>query len=334
MLKILGVLLGLLLLIGLGAFAYLKSSFPKVAPAPELTVEASPERIARGKYLASAVMGCLDCHAERDFSRFTAPVIPASLGAGGEHWGHHNGFSGELYAPNITPYGIGDWTDGELYRAITQGVSKNGKALFPIMPYLNYGQLADEDIYAVIAYIRTLEPVEKDFPERELDFPLNLIVATIPQESEPLPPVHKENRKLYGQYIMTAAACQDCHTPMEKGEFIEGLFMAGGFEFIMPNGVVCRSSNLTPHKETGIGLWSEEQFLDKFRQHKAGRLAQRLVKEGEFNTMMPWSYYAEMEEEDLRAIYAYLQTIPPIDHAVERFDISPPAETERAQLLP
>lgn len=332
--KILGVLVGILMLVALGAFTYLKTGFPNVEPAPELSVEATPERIARGAYLANSVMGCLDCHAERDFSRFTAPVIPASQGGGGEHWGHHNGFAGELYAPNITPYGIGDWSDGEIYRAITQGVDKEGAALFPIMPYLNYGKLADEDIYAVIAYLRTLEPIENTVPERELDFPLNLIVATIPQVSEPMPAVHRENRELYGKYITTAAACQDCHTPQEQGQYVEELYMAGGFEFPMPNGVLCRSSNITPDKETGIGNWSEEQFLAKFKRHKAGRLANRLVKEGEFNTVMPWSYYAEMNEEDLKAIYHYLQSIPPVKHQVEKFEPLTADAEQSAQLLP
>lgn len=320
-LKILGVIFVLLILVLLGGVIYLKTALPNVGDAPDLLVESTPERIEHGRYLATSVMGCMDCHAQRDFSLFTGPVIDGTRGGGGEHWGHHNGFEGELVAPNITPYALKDWTDGEIYRAITMGVDKDGNALFPIMPYLSYGQLADEDIYAVIAYLRTIAPIVSETPKRELDFPLNLIVNTIPmKQEEKMKKTTVANRIAHGKYMITAAACGDCHTPMEKGKAIAELELAGGFEFIMPNGTVCRSANLTPCKETGIGQWTVQEFVGRFNAYRQN-FEPHKVGEGEYNTIMPWSYYANMKDEDIEAIYAYLQSLESTKHPVEKYGV-------------
>lgn len=312
--------LAALLLLAATGMAYIYWALPKAPPAPELTIELSPERLVRGEYLANAVMGCLDCHAQRDFTKFTAPVIPGTEGAGGERWGHEMNFAGEMHAPNITPAALKNWSDGELFRAITQGIDREGKALFPIMPYLKYGTLDREDIYAVIAYLRTIEPVENQVPERKLDFPLSLIVNTIPSSPQFSDrPSAKASKPEKGAYLIKAAACGECHTPMEKGQFITEMEYAGGMAFPMPNGTVCYSSNLTPHEETGLGAWTEEKFIERFARHRDGKLAERKVKPGEFNSIMPWTYYAQMTNEDLASIYAYLQSLEPIEHAVEKF---------------
>lgn len=315
-----GWVVGLLLLLIVVALGYLSFALPNVKPAPEIIIEATPERLARGEYLATSVMGCLDCHAQRDFSKFTAPVIPGTEGGGGEKWTHEDHFPGVLYAPNISPTNLGSWTDGEIYRAITTGVDKDGMALFPIMPYQNYAQMDKEDIYAVIAYLRTIPASEHQVPKRELDFPLNFIVNTIPADPEneasrPAP----SDRIAYGKYMATAAACADCHTPQKEGQYIEDLHMAGGFEFNMRNGTVSRSVNLTPHPENGIGSWTEEEFIQKFTQHRQAELSERRIGEGDFNSMMPWSYYARMKDHDIAAIYHYLKSLKPIDNEVERY---------------
>lgn len=312
----------LLLIIG-AAVSYLAFGLPRVKPAPEITIEATPERLARGEYLANSVMGCLDCHAKRDFSKFTAPVIPGTEGAGGEKWTHEDQFPGELYAPNISPQNLGTWTDGEIYRAITTGVDKDGRALFPIMPYKNYAQLDKEDIYAVIAYLRTIPASTHQVPKRQLDFPLSLIVNTIPADPEQeIERPQAADRIAYGKYMATAAACADCHTPQKDGQYVEELYMAGGFEFNMRNGTVSRSVNLTPHPENGIGNWTEEEFVRKFTQHREASLSQRKIGKGEFNSMMPWSYYARMKDEDIVAIYHYLKSLEPIDNEVERYALA------------
>src|SRR5687768_11646792 len=139
-LKVVGIIVSVLLLTVAGLASYIKFGLPNVGPAPELKVEASAERIARGKYLANHVMVCMDCHSTRNWNEFSAPPVPGTLGKGGEVFDHKMGFPGVYYASNITPSGIGDWTDGEIFRAITSGVRKNDKPIFPVMPHKNYGQ--------------------------------------------------------------------------------------------------------------------------------------------------------------------------------------------------
>src|SRR5690606_18891685 len=124
----------------------------------------------RGKYLANSVALCVDCHSTRDWSRFAGPMLPDSIGGGGEVFDQQLGFPGRWYAANITPYALGDWTDGEVYHAITTGVNKKGKALFPIMGYHRFGKMDEEDIKSIVAYIRTFAPVERIIPEGQPDF--------------------------------------------------------------------------------------------------------------------------------------------------------------------
>jgi mono/diheme cytochrome c family protein len=299
---------------------YVKYALPDVADAPDIKIEYTKQRIERGKYLANNVTMCVDCHSQRDYSKFGAPMVPGTTGQGGELFGRAMGFPGNYYAPNITPYGVGQWTDGELLRAITTGVSKDGHALFPIMPYPNFGQLDKEDIYSIIAYVRSLEPIKNDVPKSESDFPINFIINTIPQEPtfSLIPP--KEELIAYGKYMFTAVGCNECHTPQEQGQPIEEKFLAGGFEFPFPDGTVVRSLNITPDKETGIGTWTEQQFVSRFKQYSDSTYTPHLVANGEFKTVMPWLYYTHMKEEDLKAIFAYLQTVPPIENKVQKFE--------------
>lgn len=299
---------------------YVKVALPAVGEAPDLKIEATPEMLSRGEYLANHVVGCVDCHSVRDFSRFAGPVDRAAAGQGGELFGSQLGFPGEYYAPNITPYGIGNWTDGEVFRAITSGVSKDGHALFPIMPYPHFGTMDKEDIYAVIAYIRTLKPVEHTPPASVSAFPMNFIINTIPKPPafNPVPP--KEDMIKYGEYMTNAALCKDCHTVQIKGEYQMDKYMAGGFEMPMITGGIVRSANITPDKKTGIGNWTEQQFLARFKMYADSSYVPNAVNPGEFNTMMPWTDYAHMKDEDLKAIFAYLQSITPIENTVVRFD--------------
>ena len=147
-------------IVALSAITYVKVALPDVGEAPDLKVELTPERIARGKYLANHVTICIDCHSPRDWTKFSGPLDTTKIGTGGEKFDHNVGFPGEVYVPNITPYNLKHWTDGEIFRAITTGVKKDGSAIFPIMPYKAYGKMDKEDIYAIIAYIRTLPEQE------------------------------------------------------------------------------------------------------------------------------------------------------------------------------
>lgn len=309
----------IILLVAIGSvITYIKIALPNVGPAPDITVDITDEKVEHGKYLANHVMLCMDCHAVRDFSLFAGPPIPETLGAGGEEFNREMGLPGRFIAPNLTPAALGDWTDGEIFRAIVSGVSKDGSALFPIMPYPHYSTLDEEDIYSVIAYLRTLEPVQYDLPDREIDFPVNIIINTIPMKPELTTKPSKDNIIDYGRYVITAAACMDCHTLIEKGEFV-GEPYAGGNEFPLPDGSVARSANLTPH-ESGIGSWTKEQFVARFKAYsKENGYEYQKVSPGQFQTYMPWPMYAEMKTEDLEAIYAYLRTIPPVENYIELF---------------
>jgi mono/diheme cytochrome c family protein len=319
-LKVVLYLLALAIVAIAGLLTYVKAALPDVGDAEDLKIEATPERIERGKYLANNVSGCVVCHSERDWNTFGGPLMPGSTGKGGELFGKTMGFPGDFYARNITPYGIGGWTDGEVFRAITTGVSKDGHALFPIMPYETYGKMDREDIYSIIAYIRTLEPVTNDVAASSSDFPMNFIINTIPHTANfgTIPP--KTDVLAYGKYMFHAALCEKCHTPTDQGAPIEGKFMAGGTEFPFPDGSVVRSANITSDNETGIGTWTEEMFMAKIKMFADSSYTPAKVAAGEFKTVMPWAFYCHMKDEDLKAIFAYVKTIPPVSNKVVKFE--------------
>ena len=133
--------------------------------------EVLAQKIKKGSYLANHVANCMDCHSQRDFSQFSGPVIPGTEGMGGAIFDTTLGVPGIVYARNITPdtaTGIGNWTDAEIFRAITQGISKTGDTLFPAMPYPHYNGMDKNDIYDIIAYIRSLKPINNIVPKRLL----------------------------------------------------------------------------------------------------------------------------------------------------------------------
>jgi mono/diheme cytochrome c family protein len=315
------VLLGLILVLVLavvGGYSYMMLAFPSVSTAPDLKVDLTPERIARGKYLAEHVTMCVDCHTERDYTRFAAPVVEGTYGKGGEVFNETMGLPGNFVAPNITPASLKDWTDGELYRAITAGVSRDGRALFPIMPYPVFGRLDKEDIYSIIAYLRSMEPVEHKTPASEAHFPMSLIMRTIPADASHGTRPDPSDKRAYGAYLTMAAVCADCHTPMDKGAPIPGKDFAGGAAFELPIGTL-RSANITPDKETGIGNWTEDMFVQRFKAFADSAYTEPALGHGDFNTIMPWRMYGHMTEQDLRAIYTHLMAQKPVRNAVERF---------------
>lgn len=302
----------------IAVLTYITKFKPNI-PIEEVKIEYTPERIERGKYIAHNVAQCIDCHSTRDWSRFSGPIVPGSEGKGGEAFDQKSGFPGAYYAPNITPYNLKGWSDGELFRAITAGVSKDGRALFPVMPYLSFGKMDREDIYSIIAYIRNLPSIENTTPASKSDFPMNIIIHTIPTKAEfsQKPPLTDQIN--YGKYLTNAASCIECHTPAKRGQLIEGMEYAGGRHFPMEDGETVVSNNITPDKETGIGNWTEEAFIQKFKAFdKSVNKVNDVVKFGEYNTIMPWSKYADMKNEDLAAVYAYLRTVKPISNKIEK----------------
>ncbi|HEX6225851.1 MAG TPA: cytochrome C [Chryseolinea sp.] len=322
--KVIGfVLLGIALLIGI-LISYIKLALPDVGEPEEITVELTPERIERGKYLAHSVSLCMDCHATRDWSKFSGPPTEGTLGKGGDRFDQTVGLPGVYYAKNITPFGIKRYTDGELFRVITTGVTKEGKAMFPLMPYLSYGKMDREDIYDIIAYIRSLSPIESTIPESVSDFPMSIIINTLPQKAELQKKPDPADQLAYGAYMVNASGCVECHTQVDKGQIIRELSFSGGREFSFPNGAVVRSSNITQDLETGIGKWSQAQFVQRFKQYADSSFVIPSVRPDEFNSIMPWTMYAHMKESDLTAIYAYLKTVKAIPNNVTKF--SPPSQ--------
>jgi mono/diheme cytochrome c family protein len=316
-LKILGVLVLAAMLAACGGLAYLYFAFPKVAPATDHKAVSTPELIARGEYLAKHVNACIDCHSTRDWGRFAGPIVPGTEGQGGQMFDQSMGMPGRLYAKNITPAGIGTWTDGEVLRAFTTGVSRDGRPMFPLMPYPSYGRMDPSDADAVLAYLRTLKPIENRVPDSKLDFPMNLVVRTIPGDARPQKRPEPTDSVAYGRYLATIAGCGDCHTPAEKGTPLPGMDFAGGFEFQFPDGSVVRSTNITPDPETGIGGWDQAFFVQRFKKYAEAE--QPSVKPGELQSVMPWTMYAGMTEQDLGAIHDFLKTLKPVKHSVERF---------------
>lgn len=317
-LKILGIVFGVFVVIFLAGAIYFNIAFPKADPAPNVKVDTTPERIARGDYLANHVAICMDCHSKRDWTKYAGPLVPGTFGGGGDVFDENIGFPGKITVKNITPGSVGNWTDGELIRAITCGVTKDNKPLFPIMPYTNYNKLTQEDTYSLISYIRGLAPIQNDLPDHDLNFPLNYIVKTMTVERHRPMVFNNHNPQEYGEYLVTIASCRNCHTQSEKGTPRAGMDFAGGEEFQFPFGMV-RSANITPDKMTGLGDWTRETFIKRFKDYLLEANKSRPVKENEFNTPMPWLMYAGMTEKDLSAIYDYLKTVKPVRNQVERF---------------
>jgi len=266
--------------------------------------------VERGEYLAHHVAVCMDCHSKRDFSKFSLPPTPGTYGSGaGFPFGKSEGIPGEIWAPNITPKRLASWTDDEIAMAIAHGVNKTGDTLFPVMPYYNYSRMAKDDLYSIIAYLRTLPSSDSTVPARNLEIPMSAL-PPLPEyapEKNTRPDI--SDKVKYGQYMVTIASCGECHNPMNpdgspdltkafSGGFV---FDAGAFKVTV--------ANITPDS-TGIGSWTEEAFVAKFRANSTDEAINRDA--GKQNTVMPWGMYGKMKEEDLKAIYAYLRTVPPV----------------------
>lgn len=296
---------------------YLKYALPSI-PLEEVKVQSTPEMVARGEYLANHVTVCIDCHSTRDWSRFSGPITPGTLGKGGEIFDQKLGFPGSFASPNITPFHLNTWSDAEIFRAITTGVSKDGRALFPIMPYDYYGKLDKSDILAIIAYIRTLQPVESNPPASNPAFPMSLILNTLPQKANFSAMPTRTDTIAYGDYLIRAAGCVVCHTPAEHGQIVEKLSFSGGREFQMPDGTELVSPNITPDMETGIGKWSREAFIFRFKSFDLSHYTPPVLSKGEMQSIMPWTMYAGMDTTDLTAIYRYLHNLKPISNPIAK----------------
>jgi hypothetical protein len=169
--------------------------------------------------------------------------------------------------------------------------------------------MSDEDLASIIVYIRTLPPVRHELPRTEVPFPPGPLLNSLPRPlTEPVPPPDLSSPERRGRYLVELAACTDCHSPMDpQGQRIAGLEFAGGFPLQDATGKAT-SSNMTPDV-TGIPYYTEELFVEALRTGH--------VKARKLHDIMPWVAYREMTDEDLKAIFAFVRTLPAVRHSVD-----------------
>lgn len=318
--KIAAALGALILLAVLGIVVKFYVLSPKLRPAPEVKAPTDAESVARGKYIVNHVAGCVGCHSPVDKETPGEPPLPGQLG-GGRDFGAIPGMPMHIRAPNLTPdkdTGLGNWTDGEILRAMREGVSRDGRPLFPQMPYPTYREKMDDaTALDVIAYLRTLAPVSNKVGKTDVDFPISMFsrLAPAPLTSSPPPPPPPGDKLARGRWLLKVASCNDCHDAFnERHEPIPGKSLAGGFKIPMSADKYAIAPNITSDKATGIGAYSDEDLLRVFNEGKG--------KAGRFLYVMPWYYYKGMTDDDKRALVAALREVPPVANVV------PPSKVE------
>jgi Cytochrome c len=312
--KVVGAALGVICLLVVALVLKFFVFSPRLRPAPEMKAPSSAEAIARGKYLVDSVTGCLGCHSQIDESLSGEPPVPGRLGSGRD-FGLMQGFPGHIRAPNLTPdaeTGIGSWSDGEIARAIREGVSKDGRPLFPMMPYGSYAKsLSDADVLAIVAYLRTLPAIKNDPGRTKIDFPVSMFVraAPAPLDKSPAGEPPATDVVARGEWLLTVCSCHDCHDSVDGHHApIPGKALAGGGAMPIPNKGVVYTANITSDAATGIGAYTDDDLLRVLGEGKG--------KSGETLYAMPWRYYGGMTDSDKRALIAALRKVPAVVNAV------------------
>jgi len=313
MLKVVMWVLAVAILLAAGAISATIGWRPFLGPRTRALTDRKFERTAarrdRGQYLVEN-FGCFDCHGEHDWTKHDAPLVEGTRGAGYASF-PLAGLPGRVVPPNITPdpdTGAGNWTDDQLARAIREGIGHDGRALFPLMPYPSYRDISDEDLASVVVYLRSIPPVHKALPQTAIIFPVKYLIRSVPQPvTQPVPQPNMANPLERGRYLVTVAACGDCHTPQVKGEPVRGLEYAGGFILDGPWGKVA-SANITPDP-SGISYYDEALFIQTIRTG--------YVKARQINQIMGWWHYRNLTDDDLKAIFAYVRTFKPVKHRVD-----------------
>ncbi len=291
---------------GSGGIAVAAGSGAAVADTPKL----DPKLVERGAYLTS-MLGCPFCHMPMgpkgpDFSRpFAGGMeVPESFGT----W----------IAPNITQHkgsGIGNWTDEQIIAAVREGVRPDGSSMYPIMPFMNYNRMTDQDASALVAFLRTVAPIDNVVPPtKDLKMPKMTAPkpANLPDEvSDPLK---------HGEYLVTLMHCNVCHTPMTaRGPDMNQQF-AGGMEFEIPflgTGKLY-GQNITSDPDTGIGKWTE---ADIAKAVKTMTRPDGTIIQGPMQFYLAgWS---KLEDRDVTAIAKFIKTIPPIKKKIPKSTFKP-----------
>lgn len=249
----------------------------------------------RGEYLVQGPMGCGNCH-----TPFAGEGLDFTKDLSGRLVEDSPAFT--AYAPNLTPAGpIGNWSDEELAHAIREGIRPDGSLIGPPMPFTFYRQISDDDLAAIVAYLRTLPAIENETPASTYNIPLPPAYGP-PVETVAAPAVGPTAE--YGAYVAAVSHCMECHTPMgPQGPMVDTDLGRGGFEFRGPWGVSV-APNLTPHAD-GLAGYDDAQL-------------EAMIRTGmrpDGTTMMPpmpYGYLARMSEEDMAALIVYLRGLPPL----------------------
>lgn len=279
-----------------------EDALPRKRPLTDRTYTPTAERLERGRYLTEHLLQCFVCHSERDWTRPGAPPIEARKGAGAVL-----SESGErrIVAPNITPdreTGAGSWTDDMLARSIREGIGHDERPLYWGMWYGSFALLSDEDLAAVIVYLRSIPPVRNPLPPTQLppeEFAEN---AAMPRPiTAPVAGPAAGDRLARGRYLVNVADCTGCHTSWHSSRN-PGL-LAGG-NYIERGAHAAFSSNITRH-DSGVG-YPVDTFIAVMRGGKAGSLS----------AVMPWVVFRGLSDEDLGAVYDALGVVQPVAHYV------------------
>lgn len=266
-------------------------------PYPNVKSSTDSAVIARGKELVFGPAHCADCHSGTNADSLIALGQNVALSGG-----HTFDMPiGKIYTRNITPdstTGIGRYTDAQIARALRYGVGPDGSAFFDFMPFHN---TSDEDLAAIISYLRAQPPVKKEIPDHEFNTLGKVIKAFLikpvgPDGEVPVS-VKKDSSAEYGKYLALAVSnCAGCHTKrdMMTGAFTGELF-AGGMEI---EGLI--TPNLTTDSSSTIFTWDQQKFINRFREGKK-------IKQ----SPMPWNSFRRMSDDDLIAVYKYLKTLKP-----------------------
>lgn len=298
--------LGLVAVLAAGAAAYVQlDGIPRYRPQRvDFAVDKTPERVARGR--RTTTMLCASCHRDPATGALTGRRLydlPRGLG--------------EVYASNITQdwrYGIGGWTDAEIAYLVRTGVTRDGRYTPPWMVKLPL--LSDEELRDVIAFLRSDDPMVRaaavpDPPTRPSFLAKALthfLFAPLPYPEQAVVAPPPTDRVAYGRYLVTAKlTCFTCHSAdsgggdREQPEKTKG-YMGGGHKMHDREGRTVYSANLTPDVETGIGGWTEDQFRRslKLGLRPDGRPFRR-----------PMTARADLTDDEIGAIWAYLRTLPP-----------------------
>jgi mono/diheme cytochrome c family protein len=276
--------LGLLLAVGMTVGV----TMPVVAETP----------VERGEYLVETIMGCGNCHTPQGPNG----PDPSKVLAGGFviEDGPFRAVTSNITQDKAT--GIGGWSDEEIAVAIREGIRPDGSLIGPPMPFGFYRNIGDEDLAAIVAYLRTVPAIENKVEKSRYDIPLPPAWGpTVETVSAPARAVTAE----YGAYLAGPLGhCLECHTPMlPTGQPDHAKLGWGGFPFNGPWGQSV-SADLTP---TALGDWSDAEIV--------AAITTGVSRDGHhLKPPMGFAYYAGMTPDDLAALVAYLRTLPPSSH--------------------